>query len=402
MAHTWRFHNPVQITFGPGALGQLKTLLSGRSYALVTYDTAPFPSFAARLDRLIGAPVLSVDGVAPNPDFEALGAYSERFGAVTPAPEVIVALGGGSVIDSAKVLAAGGGDFARVRHYLETGKGAEQLGHIPIIAVPTTAGTGSEVTCWATVWDRGAGKKYSLAQPDLYPEHAVVDPELMLGLPRALTISTGLDALSHALESLWNVNANPISTDFAIGAAREMLATLPALVDDRSNLDLRSRAARAALSAGLAFSNTKTALAHSLSYPITLNHDVPHGIACSFSLPMVMRAAIGADVACDAALRVIFGADLEAGAARLEGFLAKLGVSVDPAAHGIEPGAWRELIDLAFAGERGQNFIGQKEKILALAGSPESRATSGAPPDKNDKISNREETDHETESCESP
>lgn len=371
MPHTWRFHNPVRITFGPGSLGELKTLLAGRSYALVTYNTAPFPSFAARLEKLIGAPLLSVDGVAPNPDFEALGASSERFGAVTPAPEVIVALGGGSVIDTAKVLAAGGGDFALVQHYLETGKGGEQLGGIPIIAIPTTAGTGSEVTCWATVWDRGTGKKYSLAQPNLYPEHALVDPELMIGLPRALTISTGLDALSHALESLWNVNANPISTDFAIGAAREMLATLPALIDNRGNLDLRSRAARAALSAGLAFSNTKSALAHSLSYPITLRHEVPHGIACSFSLPMVMRAAIGEDEACDTALRVIFGADLEAGAERLKGFLGKMGVSIDPAAHGVAPAAWRELIDLAFAGERGRNFIGQREKMLAMADSLE-------------------------------
>lgn len=369
MAYTWRFHNPVQITFGPGAISQLKRLLAGRSYALVTYDSAPFPSFAARLEKLSGPAVLRVDGVAPNPDFEALAASSERFGAVTPAPEVIVALGGGSVIDTAKVLAAGGGDFALVQHYLKTGKGGEQLGHIPIIAIPTTAGTGSEVTCWATVWDRGAGKKHSLSQFNLYPEHAVVDPELMLGLPRALTVSTGLDALSHALESLWNVNANPISTDFAIGAAREMLATLPALIEDRSNLELRCRAARAALSAGLAFSNTKSALAHALSYPITLRHDVPHGIACSFSLPMVMRAAVGADEACDAALRVIFGADLEAGVARLQAFLTKVGVSLDPAAHGVEPAAWRELIDVAFAGERGQNFIGQKDKMLAMAGS---------------------------------
>jgi phosphonate metabolism-associated iron-containing alcohol dehydrogenase len=402
VAYTWQFHNPVRITFGPGALAQLKALLAGRSYALVTYAEPPFPAFTARLGQLAGPPALTVGGVTPNPSFDDLNVYCERFAAFDPAPEVIVALGGGSVIDTAKVLAASGGDFAQVQHFLETGKGGEVLGGIPIIAIPTTAGTGSEVTCWATVWDMKAGKKYSLSRPNLYPEHALVDPELMLGLPRALTISTGLDALSHALESLWNVNANPISTDFAVGAAREMLATLPALIGDRSNLELRSRAARAALSAGLAFSNTKSALAHSLSYPITLHRGVPHGIACSFSLPMVMRAAIGQDEACDAALRVIFGADLAAGAARLEGFLAKLDVSADPADHGVEPAAWRKLIDLAFAGERGQNFIGQRETMLAMAESPEAEASGGAPPDKKDKKSNREETGRERKQSQSP
>ena len=96
---------------------------------------------------------------------------------------MIVALGGGSAMDTAKVVAASDGDFARVRNYVENGKGADKLGRTPIIAVPTTAGTGSEVTCWATVWDTANKKKYSLARPELYPEAAILDPELTLGIP---------------------------------------------------------------------------------------------------------------------------------------------------------------------------------------------------------------------------
>uniref|UniRef100_UPI0013D91814 iron-containing alcohol dehydrogenase n=1 Tax=Serratia marcescens TaxID=615 RepID=UPI0013D91814 len=92
-----------------------------------------------------------------------------------------------------KVLSASGGDFSRVQAYLEGHSGAETLLNVPIVAVPTTSGTGSEVTCWATVWDTDAKKKYSLARPNLYPEHAILDPELTLGIPRALTLSTGLD-----------------------------------------------------------------------------------------------------------------------------------------------------------------------------------------------------------------
>ena len=85
------------------------------------------------------------------------------------------------------------------------------------------------MTASAAIWDRDAGEKYHLAAPELYPEWAVVDPELMLGLPREVTVSTGLDALSHALESLWNRNANPVSWRFAVATAREMLGTLPEL-----------------------------------------------------------------------------------------------------------------------------------------------------------------------------
>lgn len=363
----WRYHNPVEIGFGAGALARLPALLAGRSYALVTYGEPVFAALAERLAGLAGAPAVVIDTITPNPDFADLPRACAGFAGAPAPPQVIVALGGGSVIDAAKVLAAAGGDFARVRRFLETGAGAEDLHAIPIIAVPTTAGTGSEVTCWAAVWDAANGKKYSLARPSLYPEHALVDPELHLGLPRELTISTALDALSHALESLWNINANPVSRALAIAAARELLSGLPRVAEDLGDIALRNRVARAALMAGLAFSNTKTALAHALSYPITLDHGVPHGIACSFSLPLVMRAAIGVDADCDVALQTIFGPDLEAGAERLAEFLAGLGVSVDPADHGVAEPEWREIVEGAFAGARGQNYIGTRERIERLS-----------------------------------
>ncbi len=113
-------------------------------------------------------------------------------------------------------------------------------------------------------------------------------------------MQSGLDALSHALESIWNVNANPISDTFAVAAAREVMATLPALIDKPNDAQLRAQMALAALKAGLAFSNTKTALAHSISYEMTLRFGLPHGIACSFTLPMVLERAIGVDAGRDA------------------------------------------------------------------------------------------------------
>ena len=363
----WRYSNPVALSFGIEAFAELPELIAGRPYALVTYPDAPFVVLTERLRRAAGEPVVTISDVAPNPDTRLLADQCARSNAADE-PAVIVALGGGSVIDTAKVLAAAGRGFAAVLRYLTTGAGAEQLSATRIIAVPTTAGTGSEVTSWATVWDTESGKKYSLSRPNLYPKHAVIDPALMVGKPRGLTISTGLDALSHALESLWNVNVNPISAHHAVVAAREILAVLPELVEDLKNIELRSRMAAAALSAGLAFSNTRTAIAHSISYPVTLHHGVVHGIACSFTLPMILRSMSGVGGLTRNGLTQIFGADLEAGAARLEKFLGDLDVSTDFRSYGVAQHAWAGLILEAFEGERGQNFIGTRQAMLQAAG----------------------------------
>ena len=362
----WGYHNPVQIKFGAGTFAALPQLIGGRRYGVITYPDPFFKPLTERLTEDAGPPTVIVDDVDANPDYQELGSQTARI-AEAEAPEVWIALGGGSVIDSTKVFAAANGDFANVKRFLETKSGAEALSATPIIAVPTTAGTGSEVTCWATVWDRETGRKHSLARPELYPECAVVDPELMLGKPRDLTISTGLDALSHALESIWNVNANPVSASHAITAAREAMAVLPLLADDLGNLDLRSRIAFASLSAGLAFSNTKTAIAHSLSYPVTLRHGVPHGIACSFTLPLVLNSVRGAGGLTRDALERVFDGNIGAAPARLSELLERLGVASNPASHGVAQDEWTEIVTEALDGERGKNFIGDKAEFIRTA-----------------------------------
>jgi phosphonate metabolism-associated iron-containing alcohol dehydrogenase len=362
-AIVWRYRNPVRIEFGVGVFAKLPALMAGRRYVLVTY---PEPAFARLSDRLAsdaGPPAAVIDDVSPNPDFVRLAEQTASLG--RRPYDVIVALGGGSVIDTAKALAAAPGDFTPVRRFVEGDGDGTALSSIPILAVPTTAGTGSEVTCWATLWDEAAQKKYSLSRDGLYPERAIVDPELMRGKPRGLTVATGLDALSHALESIWNINANAVSTQFAVSAARRILAVLPRLVEEPDNLDLRTQMAQAALFAGLAFSNTKTALSHSLSYPITLRHGVAHGIACSFTLPQVLMSLAGRDDACTEALMAIFDAKPSPAAERLVWFMDGLGVSCNPHDHGVGGDEWDDIVEGAFAGERGRNFIGTKPDFLA-------------------------------------
>ncbi|MBV8248940.1 MAG: iron-containing alcohol dehydrogenase [Comamonas sp.] len=357
----WTYHNPVRVIAGNSSLNQLPAVLAGRSCLLVTFPEAEGLGLVQRVRELLGEQLRGViDGIQPNPDVQWLAplyAQVQREHAEVP---VIVALGGGSAIDSAKALlcATPGGSFAELLAVLEQGGQLPAANHKALIAIPTTAGTGSEVTPWATIWDRAGGHKHSLHQQCTWPEAAIIDAELMASLPAGATLASGLDALSHALESIWNVNRNPVSMALAVESARRTLATLPALMQDLGSLPLRAAMAEAALLAGLAFSNTRTALAHSLSYDITLQHGVPHGIACSFSLPLVLELALGADPATDAALLSIFDVATPAAAvARLRSFLHGLGVATEPAHYGLAPDAWQAMVHKAASGPRGRNFI---------------------------------------------
>lgn len=357
----WTYHNPVRVIAGNGSLNQLPALLAGRNCLLVTFPEAGSLGLVQRIRQLIGEQLRGViDSILPNPDVQWLAPLYEQVQRDHADVPVIVALGGGSAIDSAKALicTTATGRFTDLLSVLQQGTKLPPALHKHLIAIPTTAGTGSEVTPWATIWDQAQGRKYSLHQPHTWPEAAIIDAELMASLPAGATLASGLDALSHALESIWNVNRNPVSMSLAVQAARRAMATLPALMQDLGNLQLRADMAQAALLAGLAFSNTKTALAHSLSYDITLQHGVPHGIACSFSLPLVLEMALGADPAADAALLSIFDAMAPAVAVqRLQAFLQQLGVATDPAHYGVAPDDWQTMVHKAATGPRGRNFI---------------------------------------------
>lgn len=233
-----------------------------------------------------------------------------------------------------------------------------------LIAVPTTAGTGSEVTPWATIWDREAQRKHSLHLAETWPSIAIVDPELMLSLPASVTLQSGLDALSHALEAIWNVNANALSDTFAVAAVQQIFETLPLLMEKLDDLELRARMALAALQAGMAFSNTRTALAHSISYEMTLRYGLPHGIACSFPLPMVLRRAIGQDAGRDAVLERALG-PLDRAPQRLSDFIERLGVKTHFSDYGVSSEQADRMVAHALTGARGKNFIGTQQKEAA-------------------------------------
>lgn len=373
----WQYHNPVTVHFGVGCIEALPRVVNGRRTTLVTFPEAAGLGLTARLERLLGASLGAIiDRTQANPDVDGLAELYRDFWAQPDQGEVLVAVGGGSVLDTAKALMVGtaDGSFEALIALLATGKPFTPHRVKSLIAVPTTAGTGSEVTPWATIWERAAAKKYSLHLGETWAEAALVDPALTTSLPVGATLASGLDALSHALESIWNVNANPVSDTHAVAAARSVLATLPLLISDLGNIDLRRSMSLAALQAGLAFSNTKTALAHSISYDMTLRHGLPHGIACSFTLPLVLARALGADPGRDAMLARVFDGALADAPAWLAAFLEALGVSTRFESYGVSEAQAAHMIDAALDGVRGRNFIGA-HRVAASPASVEQTAS---------------------------
>lgn len=212
--------------------------------------------------------------------------------------DVIIAVGGGSSIDFAKGMKAFYGrkedcTVAAITECLMAKKMTMGEKNIRLIAIPTTAGTGAELTQWATIWDARKQCKYSLDHPALKPDKAIIIPELTAMADEKLTISTALDALAHAVEAYWAKKANPLVRSLASAAIREMVNELPELLKEPENLYYREKQCTASVLAGLAFSMTRTTACHSISYPLTMHYGIPHGIAAAMTLEKVAERNSG-------------------------------------------------------------------------------------------------------------
>ena len=203
---------------------------------------------------------------------------------------LVIAVGGGSVLDVGKSLCCLYGKAIASEEDLRQMIRNKTYGSpaCPWIGVPTTAGTGSEVTCWATIWDSPSNAKYSVDTSENYACAAVVDPTLAASMPLKLAVSSALDAVAHATESYWAKASNTVSKALALRAIRTIMGSIDALLADGANHDAHDAMAKGSMLAGLAFSNTRTTACHSISYPLTMQCHIPHGVAVSLLLGPVL------------------------------------------------------------------------------------------------------------------
>ncbi len=203
--------------------------------------------------------------------------------------DFIVALGGGSAIDTAKGIGivVNNPEFADVKS-LE-GVADTHNKAVPTFALPTTAGTGAEVTINYVIIDEDAQKKMVCVDPNDIPTVAIVDPELMLSMPKGLTAATGMDALTHAIESFITPGAWVMSDMFEVKAIELIAQNLKAAVDNGNDLAAREAMSQAQYIAGMGFSNVGLGIVHSMAHPLGAHYDTPHGVANALLLPYVME-----------------------------------------------------------------------------------------------------------------
>lgn len=273
---------PTEIRFGVGKIKEVFEIIGEKKTLLIIGGTSlRRAGVVKKFEEKLGDKLILSEGTPANPALEEIDRVTKI--ARDKKPEIIVGIGGGSVLDTAKCVSVLVSDQGGVVEYL---KGERKIGKpIPYIAVPTTAGTGSEVTPWATVWDMTNKKKYSLSSPLMFPKFAIIDPELSVSLPKDQTASTGLDALCQAMESYWAKSTQLFSQTLAFEAIRMAFSNLSGAYENGKNLNYRCGMAQAALLAGIAFSQTRTTACHAISYPLTARFGIPHGVACALTLP---------------------------------------------------------------------------------------------------------------------
>jgi alcohol dehydrogenase len=282
-------NHPTRVFFGQGSFDKFLESSSFENILVVTSPGAKERDFYQEiLRKLHKSNVHEFRMVDPNPE---VSRTVNNFKLISNfRPDCILAVGGGSVIDTAKV-------FSRMFSQVDTiwsnsellsSKPIVGIASIPVVAVPTTAGSGSEFTPFATLWDIDEKKKISIAGDDLYPMVAIIDPSYSLSGPSALKVSTGLDSVSHAFDSYWSKKATALTRAICIESLTLSFGNLLTHLSHPDTSDLQSVICESSALSGIAISSTKTSLGHAISYPITMMIGVPHGIAASFTIPGIL------------------------------------------------------------------------------------------------------------------
>ncbi len=287
----WEFNLPVKIVFGSKKRKELKKYideLHGENGVLVCGGSFVKNGVADEFTALSGGKIKAVfSDIRPNPTTENVDECAALLRRVNA--DFAVALGGGSPIDCCKAACAIAKGNSSIADYHTGGKPVSAAEAIPMIAFPTTSGTASEVTNISVLTDTDKNLKAPMNDPAMYPKIAVIDPELTLSVPPQITASTGLDVLSHAIESYWSTLNQPICSACSVYSAKLVFKYLETAYNEPDNPEARENMAAASITAGVAFSHPRTTGSHACSFPLTNLYGVPHGEACAFTLDYFIK-----------------------------------------------------------------------------------------------------------------
>ena len=279
----WSLYQPVKARFGVGEAMKIAEHMDAFDYKKGFLLADKFMMSCGKADQLKAAAegriVAMSDDVDPNPTLQNVDTVKAQVLACEA--DCIIALGGGSAIDCAKAVSAAVGEGLSGADFLKATTIEKTL---PLIAIPTTAGTGSEVTRSSVLSDHVSGKKAVVFGDALIPRLALVDPEYTYTMPPAVTAATGLDVMAHALDSMFSMKTNHVTEALAMKACKLAVANLETAILHGDDCEARANMAQASTIAGLAFSQTGTAGSHACSYVLTAKYHVPHGEACAFTL----------------------------------------------------------------------------------------------------------------------
>lgn len=287
----WEFNLPVKLVFGSGKRSDLAKYIDeigGTRGVLVCGNSFCKNGVADEFLRLGGGKIVEIfSDIRPNPTTDNVNDCVRLMREVDA--DFAVALGGGSPMDCCKAACAIVRGDDNIEPYHSLGKSISAKEAIPMIAVTTTSGTASEVTNISVLTDINKNLKQPMNDPAMYPKIAVIDPELTLTVPPQVTASTGLDVLSHAIESYWSTLNQPICSACSIYAARLVFEWLEKAYTEPENLTAREKMAEASIVAGVAFSHPRTTGSHACSFPLTNIYGIPHGEACAFTLDYFVK-----------------------------------------------------------------------------------------------------------------
>lgn len=281
-----------QLLFGRGCLEHLKQIPCRRAAVVTTPEVFGPSGILERVNGYLrdgGAEVTLIGVPAGEPDMETVRQGTERMKALKP--DLIVALGGGSVMDAAKAMWIyyEHDDLHDLKDIMPPNPFPKLRGKARMCCVPSTSGTGSEVSRSIVITDDASGLKCGIGNMEMMPDIAVCDPEVTLSVPARLTAETGMDALTHAIEALTSARANMLCDVLAMEAVLKIFQWLPAAYEDGSDLPAREEMMDASLMAGLAFTNVSLGIAHSIAHTLGSFFKIPHGLANAIVLPYVIR-----------------------------------------------------------------------------------------------------------------